>query len=86
MGEVIFQFLTLARITGRRFHLLRAALDVKAAKFRDAGIAGGGIDEAIGIDPEVMRVFDDVRQFVEPRAHGMSPVFPRPQATSTSRS
>src|SRR5690242_15505506 len=29
-GEVIFQFLTLARIAARRLHLLRAALDIEA--------------------------------------------------------
>ena len=75
--EVIFQFLALARITGRRLHLLRAAFDVKAAEFRNAGIARGGIGQTFGIDPEVLRVFDDVRQFVEARAHGMGPVFPR---------
>ena len=76
-GEVIFQFLALARIARRRLHLLCAALDVKAAKFRDARIAGCGIGEPLGIDPEVMGVFDYISQFVEARANGMSPVLLR---------
>ncbi len=75
-SEVILELLALAQIAARRLHLVRAALDVEAAEFRDTGIAPGGVSQTLRIDPEMLSILNDVHQLVEARTHGMGAVFP----------